>query len=157
MWRAGLATVFPQAIGMAAAWDPGLQFQIADVISTEARGKYNDDIKHDLRWRYHGLSSWSPNTNIFRDPRWGRGQETYGEDPFLTARLGVAFVKGLQGSDPKYFNLIATPLAHRSFRRLAKAVQSSSALMARVSSSSRWAAASRWPSGPARATLKLLS
>jgi len=107
--RAGYATVFPQAIGLAATWDDGLMFNVADVISTEARAKYNDAIAHDNHDRYYGLTFWSPNINIFRDPRWGRGQETYGEDPFLTARLGVAFVKGLQGNDPKYFKTIATP------------------------------------------------
>jgi beta-glucosidase len=107
--RAGLATVFPQAIGMAAAWDTDLLGRISEAISTEARAKYNDDIKHNIRGRYHGLTFWSPNINIFRDPRWGRGQETYGEDPYLTSRLGVVFVKGLQGNDPKYFKVVATP------------------------------------------------
>jgi beta-glucosidase len=107
--RAGYATVFPQAIGLAATWDDQLMFRVADVISTEARAKYNDAIAHGNRDRYFGLTFWSPNINIFRDPRWGRGQETYGEDPFLTGRLGVAFVKGLQGNDPKYFKTISTP------------------------------------------------
>jgi beta-glucosidase len=107
--RAGYATVFPQAIGLAATWDDDLVHRIADVISTEARAKYNDAIAHDNRARYFGLTFWSPNINIFRDPRWGRGQETYGEDPYLTGRLGVAFVRGLQGDDPKYFKTIATP------------------------------------------------
>jgi beta-glucosidase len=107
--RAGHATVFPQAIGLAATWDDKLMFRVADVISTEARAKYNDAIAHGNRNRYFGLTFWSPNINIFRDPRWGRGQETYGEDPYLTGRLGVAFVKGLQGDDPKYFKTISTP------------------------------------------------
>ena len=106
--RAGLATVFPQAIGLAATWDTGLAHRIADVISTEARAKYNEASAHDIRGRYHGLTFWSPNINIFRDPRWGRGQETYGEDPFLTAEMGIAFIKGMQGDDPGYFKTIAT-------------------------------------------------
>jgi beta-glucosidase len=107
--RAGYATVFPQAIGLAATWDTKLIHSVADVISTEARAKYNDAIQHDKHDRYYGLTFWSPNINIFRDPRWGRGQETYGEDPFLTSRIAVAFVTGLQGNDPKYFKTIATP------------------------------------------------
>jgi beta-glucosidase len=106
--RAGIATVFPQAIGLAATWDTDLHFRIADVISTEARAKYNDAIAHNNHARYFGLTFWSPNINIFRDPRWGRGQETYGEDPYLTARLGIAFIKGMQGNDPHYFKTIAT-------------------------------------------------
>jgi beta-glucosidase len=107
--RSGYATLFPQAIGMAATWDAPLVNQISTVISTEARAKYNEAVRHDVHSIYYGLTIWSPNINIFRDPRWGRGQETYGEDPFLTARLGVAFVKGLQGDDPTYFKTIATP------------------------------------------------
>src|SRR6266702_3094681 len=107
--RAGYATVFPQAIGLAATWDTDLMHHVADVISTEARAKHHEFIRHNEHARYYGLTFWSPNINIFRDPRWGRGQETYGEDPFLTPRLGVAFVKGLQGDDPKYFKTIATP------------------------------------------------
>jgi beta-glucosidase len=107
--RAGYATVFPQAIGLAAAWDTSLMHRVADVISTEARAKHNEFIRQNQRARYEGLTFWSPNINIFRDPRWGRGQETYGEDPYLTGRLGVEFVKGLQGDDPKYFKVIATP------------------------------------------------
>ncbi|MGH9823280.1 MAG: glycoside hydrolase family 3 C-terminal domain-containing protein [Blastocatellia bacterium] len=107
--RAGIATVFPQAIGLAATWDTGLMHHVADTISTEARAKYNDAISKDDHSRYRGLTFWSPNINIFRDPRWGRGQETYGEDPFLTARMGVEFVEGLQGNDPKYFKVISTP------------------------------------------------
>ena len=108
--RAGYATVFPQAIGMAATFDEPLMHQIADVISTEFRAKYYADLHKDgsADW-YKGLTIWSPNINIFRDPRWGRGQETYGEDPYLTSRLGVAFVTGLQGSDPKYLKTVATP------------------------------------------------
>ena len=89
--RAGTATVFPQAIGMAAAFDDELLEQVADTISTEARAKYNMQSALGDRDIYKGLSMWSPNINIFRDPRWGRGQETYGEDPYLTTRLGVAF------------------------------------------------------------------
>jgi len=107
--RAGHATVFPQAIGLAATWDTDLIHRVADVISTEARAKYNDAIQHGNTGRYFGLTFWSPNINIFRDPRWGRGQETYGEDPFLTSRIGVAFVTGLQGDDPKYFKTVSTP------------------------------------------------
>jgi beta-glucosidase len=107
--RSGTATVFPQAIGLAATWDTDLLHRVADVISTEARGKYNDAIAHHNTGRYFGLTFWSPNINIFRDPRWGRGQETYGEDPYLTARLGVAFVTGLQGDDPRYLKTVSTP------------------------------------------------
>lgn len=107
--RAGAATSFPQAIGMAATWNEDLIHEVADVISTEARAKFNLSIAKGQRNRYQGLTMWTPNINIFRDPRWGRGQETYGEDPFLTSRLGVAFVKGLQGQDPDYFKVIATP------------------------------------------------
>jgi len=107
--RSGYATLFPQAIGNAATWDAPLLEQIGAVVSTEARAKYNDAILHGNHDRYYGLTIWSPNINIFRDPRWGRGQETYGEDPFLTSNLGVAFVKGIQGDDPKYFRAIATP------------------------------------------------
>ena len=107
--RSGYATLFPQAIGLAATWDPELQHQVATIISTEARAKYNQAMRDNLHSIYYGLTIWSPNINIFRDPRWGRGQETYGEDPFLTSRMGVAFVTGLQGDDPKYFRAIATP------------------------------------------------
>ena len=107
--RAGMATVFPQAIGMAATWDVPLVHQEADVIATEARAKHNDYVaKHaGDSARYYGLTFWTPNINIFRDPRWGRGQETYGEDPFLTARLGVAFIRGLQGDDTNYLKVMA--------------------------------------------------
>ena len=107
--RAGNATVFPQAIGLAATWDTDLIHRVADVISTEARAKYNDAIQHGNTGRYYGLTFWSPNINIFRDPRWGRGQETYGEDPYLTSRIGVAFVRGLQGDDPNYLKTVSTP------------------------------------------------
>jgi beta-glucosidase len=107
--RAGVATVFPQAIALAATFDTRLMFRVADVISTEARAKHNDFLSREDRGRYKGLTMWSPNINIFRDPRWGRGQETYGEDPYLTARLGVEFVRGLQGSNRNYFKVIATP------------------------------------------------
>src|SRR5438445_3121761 len=106
--RAGNATVFPQAIGLAATWDTDLIHRVADVISTEARAKYNDAIQHGNTGRYYGLTFWSPNINIFRDPRWGRGQETYGEDPYLTSRIGVAFVTGLQGDDPSYLKTVST-------------------------------------------------
>ncbi|MCB0636423.1 MAG: glycoside hydrolase family 3 C-terminal domain-containing protein [Lewinella sp.] len=98
--RNGRATVFPQAIGLAATWDTDLLQRIGDVIATEARAKYNVAQAHGQYERYQGLTFWSPNVNIFRDPRWGRGQETYGEDPFLTSRIGVSFVKGLQGDHP---------------------------------------------------------
>ncbi len=107
--RAGYATVFPQAIGMAATWDTGLVHREADIISTEARAHYAAAQMEGNHHIYFGLTFWSPNVNIFRDPRWGRGQETYGEDPYLTSRLGVAFVKGLQGDDPKYLKVVSTP------------------------------------------------
>lgn len=107
--RTGFATVFPQAIGMAATWDPRLIREEADVIGTEARAKHHEAVRQNKGEFYPGLDFWSPNINIFRDPRWGRGQETYGEDPFLTSRVGVSFVKGLQGDDPKYFRVISTP------------------------------------------------
>ena len=107
--RSGYATMFPQAIGMAATWDAPLLGRIGTTISTEARAKNNEALRHDIHSIYYGLTIWSPNINIFRDPRWGRGQETYGEDPFLTSRLGVSFVKGLQGDDPNYFKVVATP------------------------------------------------
>ena len=106
---AGHATVFPQAIGLGATWNEELVKSVAAAISDEARAKYNDAVRRDFRRRFYGLTFWSPNINIFRDPRWGRGQETYGEDPYLTSRLGVAFVRGMQGDDPKYLKTIATP------------------------------------------------
>ena len=107
--RSGYSTLFPQAIGLAAAWDTPLMHRVATVISTEARAKYNHAIAEGNRNIYYGLTIWSPNINIFRDPRWGRGQETYGEDPFLTGRMGVAFVSGLQGDDARYLRAISTP------------------------------------------------
>ena len=107
--RSGYATLFPQAIGLAATWDLSLQHQVATVVSTEARAKYNQAMRDNVHRIFFGLTIWSPNINIFRDPRWGRGQETYGEDPYLTSRMGVEFVKGLQGEDPKYFLTVATP------------------------------------------------
>ena len=107
--RSGTATVFPQAIGLAATWDTKLMYAVADVISTEARAKHHEYARNGQFGRYQGLSMWSPNINIFRDPRWGRGQETYGEDPYLTGQMGVQFVRGLQGNDPRYFKVIATP------------------------------------------------
>jgi beta-glucosidase len=106
--RSGYATLFPQAIGMAATWDGDLVHREAESIGVEARAKYNDAIAHDVHSIYFGLTIWSPNINIFRDPRWGRGQETYGEDPFLTSRLGSLFVRGLQGDDPAHPMVIAT-------------------------------------------------
>jgi beta-glucosidase len=106
--RAGQATVFPQAIGMAASFNPELLQQVANVISTEARAKYNLAIEKDRHLMYMGLSFWSPNINIFRDPRWGRGQETYGEDPFLTSKMGVAYVEGMQGNDSLHLKVSAT-------------------------------------------------
>jgi beta-glucosidase len=107
--RNGIATVFPQAIGMAATWNPELIHREADVISTEARAKHNEAVTRRTEGIYTGLTFWSPNINMFRDPRWGRGQETYGEDPYLTSRIGVAFVRGLQGDNPRYFKVISTP------------------------------------------------
>ena len=98
--RAGVATVFPQAIGLAASFDTEMLNRIGDAIATEGRAKYNASFKHGDHDIYKGLTFWAPNINIFRDPRWGRGHETYGEDPYLTSRLGVAFIKGMQGSGP---------------------------------------------------------
>jgi beta-glucosidase len=105
--RAGFATVFPQAIGLAATFDPDLIFRIATAISDEARAKHHAALAAGNRGQYKGLTFWTPNINIFRDPRWGRGQETYGEDPYLTSQIGVAFVKGLQGDHPKYLKAAA--------------------------------------------------
>ena len=107
--RDGQATVFPQAIGLAATWDTDLLTQVGTVVSTEARAKFNAQPVTADRRIYQGLTIWSPNINIFRDPRWGRGQETYGEDPYLTGTLGVAFVQGLQGPDPAHPRVVATP------------------------------------------------
>ena len=106
--RAGVATVFPQAIGLAATWNPELIREVGDVVSTEARAKHHEFARRGDRGRYKGLTFWSPNINIFRDPRWGRGQETYGEDPYLTSRIGVAYVRGLQGDDPKYLKVVSS-------------------------------------------------
>jgi beta-glucosidase len=106
---AGYATNFPQVIGMAATWDTNLVHHMGETISTEARAKYNQAMREDHHEMFFGLTFWAPNINIFRDPRWGRGQETYGEDPFLTGRMGVAFVTGIQGDDPKYLKLVSTP------------------------------------------------
>jgi len=106
--RAGLATVFPQAIGLAATWDEQEVFEVATAISDEARAKHHAFAAKDKRFIYQGLTLWSPNINVFRDPRWGRGQETYGEDPFLSGSLAVQFIKGLQGDDPNYLKTIAT-------------------------------------------------
>ena len=105
--RAGLATVFPQAIALAATFDEDFIRKVAEAVSDEARAKYNEAIKKDNRNQYYGLTFWTPNINIFRDPRWGRGQETYGEDPYLTGRIGLAFVKGLQGDDPEHLKTAA--------------------------------------------------
>lgn len=105
--RAGRATVFPQAIGMAASFNDRLLHEVATAISTEARAKYNLGARNDRHQQYMGLTFWSPNINIFRDPRWGRGQETYGEDPFLTGTMGSAFVKGIQGNDPAHLKASA--------------------------------------------------
>jgi beta-glucosidase len=105
--RAGVATVFPQAIGLAATFDEELIEQVADVISTEGRGKFNAQQKYGDTDIYKGLTFWSPNVNIFRDPRWGRGHETYGEDPYLSSRLGMSFVQGIQGKDEKYLKAAA--------------------------------------------------
>ncbi len=107
--RAGRATVFPQAIGLAATWDARLMFRVATAISDEARAKYHESLRKGRRGIYEGLTFWSPNINIFRDPRWGRGMETYGEDPYLTGRLAVEFVRGMQGDDPTYLKTVATP------------------------------------------------
>ncbi len=106
--RAGYATVFPQAIGMAATWDPTIVGRMGNIVSTEARAKYNVAQTEGNHRIFYGLTFWSPNINIFRDPRWGRGQETYGEDPFLTGRLGVAFISGVQGTDPNHLRAGAT-------------------------------------------------
>lgn len=100
-------TVFPQAIGMAASWDPTLMKNVADAIAEEGRAINNDALAKGNHSIYHGLTYWTPNINIFRDPRWGRGQETYGEDPYLTATIGKAFVEGLQGNDPHYLKAAA--------------------------------------------------
>ena len=105
--RAGVATIFPQAIGMAATFDEELAWEVADVISTEGRAKYNMQQKYGDLDIYKGLTFWAPNVNIFRDPRWGRGHETFGEDPYLTSRMGVRFIEGLQGDDDNYMKSAA--------------------------------------------------
>jgi beta-glucosidase len=105
----GYATNFPQVIGMAATWDTDLVHHMAQTISTEARAKYNEAMRENDHERFFGLTFWAPNINIFRDPRWGRGQETYGEDPFLTGRMAVAFVTGMQGDDSNYLKVVSTP------------------------------------------------
>src|SRR5690349_16761595 len=106
--RAGRATVFPQAIGLAATWDTDLIFRVATAISDEARAKHHEFVRRGKHNIYQGLTFWTPNINLFRDPRWGRGMETYGEDPVLTGRMATEFIKGLQGDDPKYLKTIAT-------------------------------------------------
>lgn len=105
--RAGRATVFPQAIALGATFHPDLAFRVAEAIATEGRAKYHHAARHGQRGRYHGITFWTPNINIFRDPRWGRGQETYGEDPYLTGEIGAAFVRGLQGDDDVYLKTAA--------------------------------------------------
>ena len=106
--RAGRATVFPEPIGLAATWDDSLAFRVATAISDEARAKNNEFVRRGKRNIYQGLTFWTPNINLFRDPRWGRGMETYGEDPYLTGRMAVQFIKGLEGDDPKYLKTVAT-------------------------------------------------
>ena len=106
--RAGYATVFPQSITIAGSWDKDLMYRVATAISDEARAKHHEFLRQGKRGIYQGLTFWSPNINIFRDPRWGRGHETYGEDPYLTGQMGMQFVKGLQGDDPKYLKVVAT-------------------------------------------------
>jgi beta-glucosidase len=106
--RAGYATVFPQSITIAGSWDKDLMHRVATAISDEARAKHHEFVRNGKRGIYQGLTFWSPNINIFRDPRWGRGHETYGEDPYLTGQMGAEFVKGLQGNDPKYLKVVAT-------------------------------------------------
>ena len=106
--RAGRATVFPETIGLAATWDTDQIFRVATAISDEARAKYHEFVRRGKRNIYQGLTFWTPNINLFRDPRWGRGMETYGEDPYLTGQMAVQFIKGLQGDDPKYLKTVAT-------------------------------------------------
>jgi beta-glucosidase len=106
--RAGRATVFPETIGMAATWDTRLLFRVATAISDEARAKHHEFVRRGKRGIYQGLTFWTPNINLFRDPRWGRGMETYGEDPYLTSRMAVEFIRGLQGDDPRYLKTVAT-------------------------------------------------
>ena len=106
--RAGVATVFPEPIGLAATFDENLIFRVASVISDEARAKHHEFARRGKRGIYEGLTFWTPNINLFRDPRWGRGMETYGEDPYLTGRLAAQFIRGLQGQDPRYLKTVAT-------------------------------------------------
>ena len=106
--RSGLATVFPQAIGLAATWDPDLMQRVAAAISDEARAKHHEYVRQGRRGIYQGLTFFSPNINLFRDPRWGRGMETYGEDSLLTGRMAAAFIRGMQGDDPTYLKTAAT-------------------------------------------------
>ena len=106
--RAGRATVFPEAIGLAATWDQKLMLRVATAISDEGRAKHNEFVRRGKRNIYQGLTFWSPNINLFRDPRWGRGMETYGEDPYLTGKMAVQFIRGMQGNDPKYLKTVAT-------------------------------------------------
>jgi beta-glucosidase len=106
--RAGRATVFPETIGVAATWDTNLVFRMATAISDEARAKHHEFVRRGKRGIYQGLTFWTPNINLFRDPRWGRGMETYGEDPYLTSRMAVEFIHGLEGNDPKYLKTVAT-------------------------------------------------
>src|SRR3974390_3116783 len=106
--RAGLATVFPMPIGMAATWDADLMFLVATAIADEARAKHHEFVRQGKRGIYQGLTFWTPNINLFRDPRWGRGMETYGEDPYLTSKIATQFIKGLQADDPNYLKTIAT-------------------------------------------------
>ena len=105
--RAGIATVFPQSIALAASFDENMVMEVGDAISTEARAKYNIQQKYGDKGIYKGLTFYAPNVNIFRDPRWGRGHETYGEDPYLASRLGVAYIKGMQGDNEKYLKTAA--------------------------------------------------
>lgn len=114
----GIATVFPQAIGLAASFDLDLLKKVATAISDEGRAKHHEAVRKNERKIFQGLTFWSPNINIFRDPRWGRGQETYGEDPYLTSQMGVTFIKGLQGDDPKYLKLVATPKHYLAYSGL---------------------------------------
>jgi beta-glucosidase len=107
--RAGRATVFPETIGLAATWDTDLLFRVSTAISDEARAKHHEFVRRGQRNIYQGLTFWTPNINLFRDPRWGRGMETYGEDPYLTGRMAAKFIRGLQGDDPKYLKTVATP------------------------------------------------
>ncbi|MGB7759325.1 MAG: glycoside hydrolase family 3 C-terminal domain-containing protein [Bryobacteraceae bacterium] len=107
--RAGRATVFPETIGLAATWDTELVFRVSTAISDEARAKHHEAVRRGQRNIYQGLTFWTPNINLFRDPRWGRGMETYGEDPYLTGSMAAKFIRGLQGDDPKYLKTVATP------------------------------------------------